>query len=128
MCTGLTNVLACVPYARGEEQNRLLKDAVQKLSVTHAKPGLSTKTASGTLTATIPPANDRESRSWQPATGAPIQAALVQELNGRITLKMQNGTRIELLSASLSQADQSYLQQLRNGPTNAFPYPEDKTK
>ena len=91
--------------AKGEEHNRLLKDAIKKLSAAPAKPGLSAKPAAIAPVFSIPPGVDREQRTWRPATGAPIEAALLQERAGMITLKNKDGSKLELLSTSLSAED-----------------------
>lgn len=116
----LTNVLALVPYAQGAAQNHLLKDAMKKLRDIPPKSGLAQKPASnpGMLAFSIPPADDREFRTWQPASSAPIEAALVHERNGRITFKKKDGTKVEILGLTLCKEDQNYIQQIRNESSN----------
>jgi len=116
----LETVLALVPYAKGKEQNRLFKDAIKKLPRVPPQSGRVQKPASnpGMLAFRIPPADDREFRTWQPASSVPIEAALVHERRGRITLKKKNGTKVEILSLTLCKEDQNYIQQIRNESSN----------
>ena len=113
----LTNVLAIVPYVRGEaEQDELLKDVLKKLPKATPKSGLAHTPAlrPATPTFSIPPAEDRELRTWKALSGATVEAALVHERSGRIGLRKKDGTSVEILVANLTKDDQNYLQTIRN--------------
>lgn len=118
----LTNVIAVVPYALGEEQNRLLKKAIRKLPTIQPKSGLASKPAlsATALAFSIPLADNRESRRWQSASGNSVEGSLVHERNGKVTLKKKGGSTIELSSSSLGSDDQAYLDKIRDGAASAL--------
>jgi hypothetical protein len=112
----LTEVLAYVPYAVGAEQDRLLKDALRKLPKPAprsrlARPAPSLPSASASV---IPPAENREVRTWTSQSGATVEAALMYERNGKVVLRTKGGDHVEIQATGLSQKDQDYLQNLKN--------------
>jgi hypothetical protein len=120
MDAALTNVLGVVPYARGPEQDRLLKNVTKKLPKATPKSRLArTPTPQPTMpTFSIPPAEDREFRTWKALSGATVEAILVHERSRRIALRKKDGTMAEILVTNLTKDDQDYLQKIRNESSN----------
>lgn len=63
----------------------------------------------------IPHDENREMRSWTAASGARVTGALVQERRGIVTLKKEDGTKVQIRAAALSKADRDYLAGLLEG-------------
>jgi hypothetical protein len=120
MDAALSNLVAVVPYARSPEQDRLLKDAVKKLPKATPKSGITrTPTARSNMPAfSIPPAEDREFRTWKSVSGARVEAALVHERGGRIGVRRKDGNKVEILVTNLTKEDQDYLEKIRNESPN----------
>lgn len=117
----LTNVLAIVPYVRGDaEQEQLLKDVLKKLPKATPMSAAAHTLAPrpGLPMAGIPPAEGREFRTWKSLSGATIEAALVQERSGRVRLKTRDGSSVEIMVANLAKDDQTYLGTFRNESSN----------
>ncbi|NLB68248.1 MAG: hypothetical protein GX804_00965 [Lentisphaerae bacterium] len=116
MDAALTNVIAYVPYARGAEQEKLIKEAIRKIPKATPKSGLARlppPRPSAPLFS-IPPADDREVRTWQSRAGATVEAALVHERSGRVVLKMQDGNMTDILVVNLTKENRDYLQKIRD--------------
>jgi len=112
---GITNVLAIVPYARGDEQDKLLKRVGADLwrrrsgSATAQKPLVAPVRAP----VRIPPAANREMRTWTSRAGVSIKASLFEELTTHLVLQKEDGTKVMIAGHDLSQPDQDYIQALK---------------
>jgi hypothetical protein len=116
---GLTNLIAIVPYALGDEQDRLLKDARKKITSAMAKgkdrevePAKPLQ-VSAKPPAVIRPDETRELRAWKSQTGAEVKASLVQEDGLYVVLKKEDGAKVKIALLSLSKADQEYVARLK---------------
>jgi hypothetical protein len=117
---GLTNLIAVIPYALGDEQDRLLKDARKKIAAATAKGKEHEAVAPKSLqappkpsAAVIRPDANREMRTWKAQSGAEVKAALVQEDGLYVVLEKEDGAKVKIALSSLSKADQEYVAKLK---------------
>lgn len=120
-----TKVLAVIPYALGDEQNDLLRDAIRGTGKVY-KPtplGATRRPPPAALAPSAPIAHDetREARVWISKSGATITAALVEMSAGYVILKSPEGKQFKVLPAQLSNNDQQYLTQLQASLAPALP-------
>lgn len=118
--SAMTNVLAIVPYAAGDEMDRRLNQAkknfpkaMTKRNVTSNIRNLQTNTVFS-----IPMDESREMRVWQFLSGNKITASLIQQVDASIVLKKENGAKIKIAKYDLSKEDQDYIQDLKNKLSN----------
>ena len=114
--SGITKVITIVPYAKGTEQDKLLKEAkkeISKAQQNNARKPL--RLLNKTEISTIQPDENREIRIWTSISGVEVRAALVQESGQHLILKRENGSRLKILMSKLSSKDQQYVQELKEG-------------
>jgi thioredoxin-related protein len=66
---------------------------------------------------------NREMRTWTAAGGATLTAALVEERNGNVTLKKEDGSQVGISESQLGAADRKYLADLREAAQQAVAAP-----
>lgn len=116
---GLTNLIAVIPYALGDEQDRRLKDARKKIAAATAKGKAREPEAAKPLpspvrpSAVIRPDESREVRTWKAQSGAQVQASLVQDDGPYVVLKKEDGAKVKIALTCLSKADQEYVAKLK---------------
>jgi hypothetical protein len=124
----LTKVITIVPYARGSEQDKLLKHAKKEISKAMPKSAPANKTATPLRAApsvpTIQPDEDREMRTWKSKAGADVRASLVKETGRYLILKKEDGARLQILLNKLSDEDQKYVTELKEEAKQSV-QPED---
>ncbi len=112
----LDAVIMNIPYALGEEQSKLLKEAKKLIKE-------STPRAGNTLTPLKPAAQDAgeeprlekgEQRTWRSKTGGEIKASLVKDAGAYLILQSEDGKEIRVFRNKLSQADLDYIGSLQD--------------
>lgn len=114
----ITTVIAIVPYAKGTEQKRLLRDAKKAISEAISKkrspiPQADLQQTGGSRSHVIQPDENREMRTWESQRGAEIQASLVKEIGTYVVLKKENGMKVMISLGNLRKEDQEYVAKLK---------------
>ena len=109
----MEKVLALIPYALGDEQNKLIKTALRGVEK-------ATAPADAGPAARQPPAalsrdETRALRAWTARSGSTLEARLLEQSGPHLVLQTAEGKQMKILPAQLSDADQQYVQSLR-GP------------
>ena len=109
----MEKVLALIPYALGDEQNKLIKTALRGMEK-------ATAPADAGPAARLPPAalprdETRALRAWTARSGSTLEARLLEQSGPHLVLQTAEGKQMKILPAQLSDADQQYVQSLR-GP------------
>ena len=108
----MEKVLAVIPYALGEEQNKLIKTALRGVEKSPAP--------AATAPARLVPVmlgrdESRAIRTWTARSGSVLEARLLEQAGPHLVLQTTEGKQMKILPAQLSDADQQYVQSLR-GP------------
>lgn len=112
----ISKVIAIVPYARGSEQEKLIKTARKVMKeATPKRPPLRRPlgAARASRLQTLPRDESREMRTWTSRTGSQVTAALVQESGGYLFLKKEDSSSLKILLSRLSDEDHEYIQKLK---------------
>ena len=107
----MEKVLAVIPYALGDEQNKLIKTAlrgVEKSPAPAAPPP-----AARPVTASLARDENRNLRTWTARSGSSLEARLLEQSGPHLVLQTAEGKQMKILPAQLSDADQQYVQSLR---------------
>lgn len=116
--SAMTNVIAIVPYAEGDEMDKLLKQAVKRLPqaiVRRPAAAVNTLPVQTNSVVNIPVNENREIRLWRLfQSGTKVQASLVQEDGTSVVLKEEDGSKVTVAKYNLSKEDQDYIQDLKN--------------
>lgn len=109
----LEKVLAVIPYALGDEQNKLIKTALRGVekSPAPATPAPAARPA----TATLARDENRDLRTWTARSGSTLEARLLEQAGPHLVLQTADGRQMKILPAQLSDPDQQYVESLR-GP------------
>lgn len=111
----MTKVIATVPYARGQEQDKLLKQAKKDLAAAMPKrSSLALAPPKRVVTVTLPVDENREMRTWHSKSGAEVTASLLKEAPRYLVLKKEDGGQLQIAAYKLSDADQQYVEGLKN--------------
>jgi hypothetical protein len=101
-------------YGEAQAFEDMIRDAEKKLPKAD-KVGVGAKTAKPAQPAKIKRDDSRPARTWTSKTGAEVEAALVEESGEFLVLKKADGTSLKIRPANLSDADQAYVKELRDG-------------
>ena len=108
------SVIAYVPYARGSEQKRVLKDAQRSLRALEKKKGEAEKMAvSPVPLQEISEKADRELRTWRSYSGSTVKASLLKTSGSYAFLTKSDGKKLRVVINSLSSDDQQYIKMLK---------------
>lgn len=107
----LEKVLAVIPYALGDEQNKLIKAALRGVE----KSPDPTNTPPAAAPASAPLARDetRALRTWTSRSGATLQARLLEQAGAHLVLQTAEGKQMKIMPDQLCVADQQYVQAQR---------------
>jgi len=115
----ITNVIAIVPYSRGSEQKKHLKEvnkAIFEASLVTKNSSVSSISQPAVKhSAPVTPASgNREMRTWKTKAGFEVKASLVKEIGEYVVLKKEDGTEVTVFLCILTEEDQAYVTRLRN--------------
>jgi|GEM_PF-1208032 hypothetical protein len=109
----MEKVLAVIPYALGDEQNKLIKTALR--GVEKATAPTDAAPTARLLPAALPRDDTRALRAWTARSGSTLEARLLEQSGPHLVLQTAEGKQMKILPAQLSDTDQQYVQSLR-GP------------
>jgi hypothetical protein len=111
----LDAVLMNIPYALGEEQGKLLKEAKKVIKEATPRAGntLTPLKPASKETGEAPKTQPGEQRTWTSRTGSEIKASLVRNAGAYLILQTGDGKEIRVFRNKLSQADLDYIDALK---------------
>jgi thioredoxin-related protein len=101
-------------YGEAQEFEDLIRAAEKKMPKPE-KAGVSVKAAKPAGAAKIKRDESRAARTWKAKAGAEVEASLIEESGEFLVLKKSDGSTLKIRPANLSDDDQAYVKQVREG-------------